>query len=155
LAHFWAVRDDIKGLWSLSLAIEKSDDEAIRQECIYRRPNSKFDSQTDWAEFGEKILCVDISIMLNSEEPPRIILWEKQGALVALTMAKTVKCGAYLALLNLIASKKTPAECPNCGEAFLIPAKGKKYCKDACQNAAKAQRSRARKKAVSVLPKPR
>jgi hypothetical protein len=152
LVHFWAVRDDIKGLWDLSLAIGENDVEAIRQECIRRRPNSTFNTRTDWIELGKAILRVDVSIMLNSEEPPRVVLWEKQGATVALTMAMSVKSGVYLSLLNLIASKTLSDKCPNCGDAFLVTAKRKKYCTDACQNAAKAKRSRERKR-QSSLPK--
>jgi len=152
LVHFWAVRDDIKELWDLLLAIDRNDPEATRLQCIRRRPNSTFDTRTDWVGLGKAILRVDVSIMLNSEEPPRVILWEKQGATVALTMAKSVKSGVYLSLLNLIASKTLSDKCPNCGDAFLVTAKRKKYCTDACQNAAKAKRSRERKR-QSSLPK--
>jgi hypothetical protein len=128
------------------------DPEAVRQECIRRRPNSTYDTGTAWIELGKAILRVDVSIMLNSEEPPRVILWEKQDATVAFTMAMSVKSGVYLSLLNLIAAKTPSGKCPNCGAAFLVTVKQKKYCTDACQNAAKARRSRERKK-QSSLPK--
>jgi hypothetical protein len=147
LAVLWAIRDDLQELWNLSIAIDKKDCEIASQECIRRRPSSAFDPQTRWLEMGKAIIRVDLSTMVNSEpQPPRIILWEKRGAPLAMTMAKTVRSGLYLTLLNLIGSRTKFGNCPNCGGAFIVTAKQNRYCSDACQNAAKVRRFRERRK---------
>lgn len=145
LEVFWAIRGDLLGLWRLSLAIEARDHKAARRQCIDRRPNSTFDPQTHWIEMAKAILRVDISIMLNSEPTaPRVFLWDNEGASVAMTMARTVRSGLYLALVSLISSRTKYGNCPTCGRAFIATAKRKKYCKHSCQNAAKAKRFRRR-----------
>jgi hypothetical protein len=91
LSRFWAVRDDIEGLRSLALAVDRKDSPRVRAECIRRRPNSSFssfDPEPNWIAVGKAILCADLSTSLNpGQRNPRLILSEKDGKLVALTMA--------------------------------------------------------------------
>lgn len=147
LSHFWAVRDEIEGLWNLALAVDLKDSQRARTECIRRRPNSSFDPEPNWLAVGKAILCADLSAGLNpGQRNPRLILSEKEGNLVALTMGANVRSALYLTLLDMIVSKTAYKKCRNCKELFIVTVKRKKFCKEVCQNAAKARRFRARHK---------
>jgi hypothetical protein len=146
LSHFWAVRDEIEGLWNLAIAVDQRDSQGAKGECIRRRPNSSFDPETDWLALGKAILCTDLSASLNpGKRNPRLILHEKEGKLVALTMGTTVKTALYLTLFDMIVSKTEYKRCPNCKKPFIATVKRKKFCTPVCQNAAKARRLRARR----------
>jgi hypothetical protein len=147
LSRFWAVRDEIEGLWNLALAVDQKDPQGAKDECVRRRPNSTFDPETNWLAVGRAILCADLSASLNPQQRnPRLILCEKEGAIVALTMAKTVRTALYLTLFDMIVSKTEYRRCPNCDRPFIVTVKRKRYCKELCQNAAKARRFRDRHK---------
>ena len=147
LSHFWAVRDEIDGLWNLARALDQKDSERVRAECTRRRPHSSFDPEPNWLVVGKSILCADLSAGLNpGHHNPRVFLSEKAGSLIALTMAVNVRSGLYLMLLDMIVSKTGYKSCPNCKKHFIVTVKRKKFCTEACQNAAKARRFRARHK---------
>ena len=145
LNHFWSLRDEIEGLWNLALAVDQKDSQKAREECARRRPKSIFDPEPNWLALGKAILCADLSTALNPGQlDPRLILSEKDGKLVALTMGKTVRSGLYLMLLDKIVSKTAYKKCPNCNKRFIVTVKRKQYCTDVCQNAAKVRRFRVR-----------
>lgn len=147
LRHFWTVRDHIEELWNLARAMDQKDSQRAREECIRRRPKSSFDPEPNWLAVGKAILCADLSRSLNpGQRNPRLILSEKNGKLVALTMSTTVRSALYLTLLDMIVSKTEYKKCPNCGIHFLVTVKRKQYCTDVCQNAAKVRRFRDRHK---------
>ena len=145
LSHFWSVRTDIEGLWNLALAVDQRDTERARDECTRRRPKSTFDPEPNWLAMGKAILCADLSASLNpGQRNPRLILSEKDGKLVALTMGTTVKSALYLQLLDMIVSKTEYKKCPNCKKHFIVTVRRKQYCSEICQNAAKVRRFRVR-----------
>jgi hypothetical protein len=145
LIHFWSVRNDIKGLWNLALAVDQKDSQRAHDECVRRRPNSSFDPEPNWLAVGKAILCADLSASLNpGERNPRLILSEKEGKLVALTMGTTVRSSLYLTLLDMIVSKTEYKKCPNCKKYFIVTVKRKQYCTEGCQNTAKVRRFRVR-----------
>jgi hypothetical protein len=147
LSHFWAVRDEIKGLWNLAIALDQKDPRTAKGECLNRRPNSTFDPDTNWLAVGKAILCADVSASLNpGKRNPRLILSERDGAIVALTMATTVRTGLYLTLFDMIASKTEYRKCLNCEGLFIPNVQKQQYCKQVCQNAAKIRRYRDRHK---------
>lgn len=147
LSQFWAVRDHIEGLWKLALAVDQKDSKRARDECIRRRPNSSFDPEPNWLAVGRAILCADLSASLNpGQRNPRLILSEKDGKLVALTMSTTVRSALYLTLLDMIVSTTEYKKCPNCKKYFIVTVKRKQYCTEVCQNAAKVRRFRVRHK---------
>jgi hypothetical protein len=147
LPLFWAVRDEIVGLWNLAIAVERKDSQSAQGECIRRRPNTTFDPETSWLALGKAILCADLSASLNpGKGNPRLILSEKDGAIVAVTMATTVRTGLYLTLFDMIASKTEYRKCLNCGRPFIPGVQRQQFCKKICQNAAKTRRFRDRSK---------
>ena len=145
LSHFWAIRDEIEGLWNLAFAVDRKDAQGAKDECIRRRPNSSFDPEPNWLSVGKAILCADLSASLNpGQRNPRLILSEEEGKLVALTMGITVRTGLYLTLFYMIVSKTEYKKCPNCKKRFIAAVKRKQFCTPVCQNAAKARRWRVR-----------
>lgn len=147
LSHFWSVRDDIRALWNLALAVHEKDSQKARDECVRRRPKSSFDPEPNWLAVGKAILCADLSASLNpGQRNPRLILFEKEGKLVALTIGTTVRSALYLTMLDMIVSKTEYRKCPNCKKHFIVTVKRKRYCNEVCQNAAKARRFRVRHK---------
>jgi len=152
LHNFWAVRDDIEGLLNLSRAVDSKDVQRARDECIRRRPNSTFDREPNWLAVGKAILCADLSAALNpGHRNPRLLLSDKEGKLVPLTMGTSVRSALYLTLLDMIVSKTAYKKCLNCKERFIFTVKRKQYCNEACQNAAKARRFRSRHKGTDRL----
>lgn len=146
LSHFWAIRDEIEGLWNLAFAVDRKDAQQAKDECIRRRPNSSFDPEPNWLSVGKAILCADLSASLNpGQRNPRLILSEEEGKLVALTMGITVRTGLYLTLFDMIVSKTEYKKCPNCKKRFIATVKRKQFCTPVCQNAAKARRWRVRR----------
>jgi hypothetical protein len=147
LPLFWAVRDEIVGLWNLAIAVESRDSEKSKYECLRRRPNSAFDPEPDWLAVGKAILCTDLSASLNPGRlNPRLILSQEDGEIVALTMAATVRTGLYLTLFDMIASKTEYRKCLKCGGPFIPGVQRQQYCTEICQNAAKMKRYRDRQK---------
>lgn len=145
LSLFWAVRDEIEGLWNLAVAVDQKDSQGAKVGCIRRRPNSSFDPETNWLAVGRAILCADLSASLNpGKRNPRLILSVKEGKLVALTMGTTVRTALYLTLFDMIVSKAEYKRCPNCKKPFIVTVKRKQFCTPICQNAAKARRWRVR-----------
>src|SRR5262249_44999779 len=97
LDDFWSVRNDIFGLWNLAMSIRSKDENSLRTECIRRRPGSNFDPPTDWLAVGKAILSADLSASLNpGKHQPRILLHDKEGQFVALTLCRTVRSALYL-----------------------------------------------------------
>jgi hypothetical protein len=148
LRDFWRVRDDILGLWKLGAALSDRNVTAARDECIRRRPNSTFDRKSPWLAVGKAILCTDLSASLNpGRRNPRLVLTERDGKLVALTMGTTVRASLYVTLLDMIVSKTDYRRCANCRNHFIVSGRHEKlFCTDACRNAAKVRRWRDRHK---------
>ena len=151
LNDFWAVRRDIKGLWNLAEALGRKDRQRVRDECIRRRPNSTSYPEPNWLAVGKAILCADLSASLNpGKGNPRMILSEKDGKLIALTMGTTVRSALYLTLLDMIVSRTPYRSCPNCKKYFIVTVKRKQYCTEVCQNTAKVRRFRDKQKGKSA-----
>jgi hypothetical protein len=147
LSSFWAIRDDIEGFLKLAKAIWQKDCDIAKDQCRRRRPNSDFCGETDWLALAQEILCVDLSALVNAQQQnPRLILTRRQGAIVALTMAKTVRSALYLTLFDMIVSKTNYKNCRNCNQFFLVTAKRKEYCDPTCRNTAKVKKYRNKKR---------
>lgn len=152
LSSFWAVRDELKGLRDLSLALEKKKLGEIQSHCTRRRPEEDYGPGTDWMALGRSILCADLTSSLNPQghRNPRLCLAVKDGQLMAMTMGKSVRSALYLTLLQMIISKTQYRRCLRCKKHFVPRTSGgkpQKYCPGgACQNAAKAKRFRIKAK---------
>jgi hypothetical protein len=149
LSDFWAVRKNIVGLWDLSTAVSQGNERLVRDICLCRRPGVIFHSETNWLAVGRAILCTDLSASLNSGgHHPRLILHEKEGKLVLLTMCMNVRTALHLMLLKMIVCRTEYKRCANrnCGKYFVVNVPGKKFHSPNCQNAAKVKKWRDRHK---------
>jgi|SRR5450432_1940 len=147
LDQFWETHADILELWTFadSLADRKMD--AVREECKRRRPTSEFSGEPDWLAVGKAVLSADLSSSLNlsSPRPPRLLLHDRDGQFIALTLCRTMRSSLYVQLLTAIVSRKNHRQCLNCGAYFTPRVESQNYCKSRCQNIAKVRRSRAKK----------
>jgi len=157
LDMFWEVQKDVLGLWRFADALAERNQDSIREECKRRRPDFDFGGEPDWKSIGKAILAADLSHSLNrsSPIPPRILLHDREGQFIALTVSRSVRSAMYLQLLVAIVSKYKHRSCLRCRGYFIPETESQKYCSRKCQNAAKVKRFRDKsKKLKSKFRKP-
>lgn len=146
LSSFWAVRDEIQGLLSLSVALETGRLVEVQEHCRRRRPHSDYDSHTDWLAVGRAILCADLTSSLNppDRQNPRLCLAIKDRNLSAVTVGMSVRSALCLTLLEMIVSKTEYRRCLKCQRHFVVRGLAQQYCGRKCKHAATMRRSRAK-----------
>src|ERR1700733_438191 len=147
LDQFWDTHKEIVGFWKLADFLAARNMDEVREECRRRRPTSHFTGAPDWLAVGKAILCADLSASLNlsSPRPPRLLLHERDGQFIALTLCPTVRSSLYVQLLTVVVSGKEHRQCLLCGDYFTARVEAQEYCTSKCQNIAKERRSRAKK----------
>lgn len=147
LTQFWETYEEIRRLWKFADSLLARKMDAVREECKRRRPTSEFSGEPDWLAVGKAVLSADLSASLNlsSPKPPRLLLHDRDGQFVALTLCRTVRSSLYVQLLTAIVSQKEHRQCLHCGAYFTPRVESQNYCKRRCQNIAKVRRSRAKK----------
>lgn len=147
LDQFWDTHNDILQLWKFANALSAKKENAVREECERRRPTFEFMGETDWLAVGKAVLSADLSASLNAStaKPPRLLLHDRDGQFIALTLSRTVRSALYLQLLTAIVSVKEHRRCLHCGQYFIPKVQTQNYCKSKCQNVAKVRRSREKK----------
>ena len=147
LDKFWDVQKDILELWSLADSLSERKKDAVSEVCKHRRPDFQFRGQPDWLAIGKAVLAAELSPSLNdsSPNPPRLLLHDREGRFIALTLCRSVRSALYVQLLTEIVSKSQHRRCLHCREYFVPKVKSQRYCKAPCQNVAKVRRSREKK----------
>jgi|ERR1017187_417111 hypothetical protein len=153
LDQFWETHKDILGLWKFANALSARKEHAVREECERRRPTFEFRGETDWLAVGKAVLSADLSASLNSSafRPPRLLLHDRDGQFLALTLCRTVRSALYVQLLTAIVSQKEHRRCLRCRGYFIPKVQSQKYCKGKCQNIAKVRRSRDKRNKQEAL----
>jgi predicted nucleic acid-binding Zn ribbon protein len=147
LSQFWDTQQDILGLWNFADSLSKKKQHAVREECKRRRPTVEFSGEPDWFAIGKAVLSADLSASLNASapKPPRLLLHDRDGRFIAMTLCRTVRSALYVQLLTAIVSVKEHRRCSHCSGYFIPRVQSQTYCGGRCQNVAKVRRSRDKK----------
>jgi len=153
LDQFWETHQDILGLWRFADSLSAKEEGVVREECKHRRSTHEFSGEPDWFAIGKAVLSADLSASLNTSasKPPRLLLHNRDGEFIALTLCRTVRSALYVQLLTAIVSQKEHRRCLYCGGYFTPKVKSQEYCKSKCQNIAKVRRSRHKKASQKAL----